>query len=195
MRNTGKWKNVFGESLKMSLTKEIADSKAMITNTNTNWTFQGVIDLDPNGSPHVCMTIGADIGEKKSAPKHMQHFRRDGEQWKQHKNSGLPIGKGDLKVKSKNNVSVYMESTNELGDAEVSRWDSFNAGETFNKANVFLSQQKSSYNISSLIDNAHPNARFVVAEKKSGSEYKKIYLLGDNGPVKRNKKDAHILEK
>jgi len=48
--------------------------------------------------------------------------------------------------------------------------------------------------ISSLIENAHPDARIIVGEKEEGSDFRKMYLLGDNGPIKRNKENT-ILEK
>ena len=48
--------------------------------------------------------------------------------------------------------------------------------------------------ISSLIDNAHPDARIIVGEKEEGTDYRKMYLLGDNGPIKRPKKEAQVLK-
>lgn len=189
---SGAWRNVENEPLKTPLTKEMADEKTLITNTGTDWTFQGVTDLDPNGNPHVAITVGADIGEKRSAPKRMQYFRWNGTKWMQSENSGLPIGNGDLEVKSTKEVSIYLESKTNDNIGEISRWDSFDGGTSFKKSKVFLSREKSGFIISALIDNAHPDARMIVAEKEPGTDFRKMYLLGDKGPIKRSKKLAQV---
>ena len=75
------WKNVKNEPLKMPLTKEMADEKTLIANTGTDWTFQGVTDIDSNGNPHVCITVGPDIGENRSGSKQLQYFRWNGKTW------------------------------------------------------------------------------------------------------------------
>ncbi|TXF90241.1 hypothetical protein FUA23_06900 [Neolewinella aurantiaca] len=191
---TGSWQNVKGEPMKVPVTKEEADAKALVTTTPGNWTFQGVVDLDTDGNPHVGVTIGKDVGERRSAPKNMHHFRWDGTEWVQNENAGLPVGGGNIKAGAPNEVSAYLESKNEEGIGEVSRWDSFDAGATFSKANVFLSRKKSTFAISSLIENAHPDARVIVAEKQKGTDYRRMYVLGDSGPLKRIKKEALCLQ-
>ncbi|APY11649.1 hypothetical protein BWZ22_10525 [Seonamhaeicola sp. S2-3] len=190
---TGQWKNVKNELLEMPLTKEMADEKTLVTNTGTDWTFQSIADLDPNGNPHVCILVGPDIGEKRSGPKRLQHFRWDGKKWLQSKNSGLPIGNGDVEVTSAEKISVYMENQTEEHSAEVSRWDSSNGGKTFTKEQVFLSRENAGFVISALIDNPHPDARIIVGEKEDGTDFRKMYLLGDNGPIKRDGKEASVL--
>lgn len=187
------WKNVENETLQMPLTKEMADAKTLVTNTGTDWTFQAITDVDPNGNPHVGITVGADVGEKKSASKQMQYFRWNGDSWVQNKSTNFPIGSGNLEVKSANNVSLYLTEKNENGIGEVSRWDSFNSGETFKKEAVLLERENANFAISSLIENAHPDARFIVAERQSKTNDRRMYLLGDNGAIKRLKKEAQIL--
>jgi beta-galactosidase beta subunit len=186
---TGQWKNVKNEPLEMPLTKEMADEKTLIINTGTDWTFQAVTDVDPNGNPHVCILVGPDIGEKRSDPKRMQHFRWDGKEWLQSENSGLPIGNGDVEVTSANKVSIYMESKGEDGFAEVARWDSDDSGETFTKDHIFLRDKHTRFIMSSLIENAHPDARFIVAEKHNETDSRRMYLVGDRGPVKHPRKE------
>jgi hypothetical protein len=185
---SGDWKNVKNELLKMPLTKELADDKTLIKNTGSDWTFQGVTDVDPNGNPQVLMLVGPDVGKKRGGPKRLQHFRWDGQAWIKSKNSDLPRGNGDLEVKSPTELSIYMESETVDSVGEISRWDSFDGGASFKKATVLLHRKKSSFVISSLIENAHPDARLIVAEKKSGTDYRKMYLLGDNGAIKRTKR-------
>lgn len=191
---TGTWKNVKNEPLEMPLTKEMADKKTLVSKIDKDWTFQGITDVDPNGNPQVCVLVGPDIGGNRSGPKRIQHFRWDGKMWIKSENKELPRGNGDLEVKSSKEVSIYLESvTNNIG--EISRWDSFNGGASFNKGAVFLRRKNSSFVISSLIDNPHPDARIIVGEKEEGTNFRKMYLLGDNGPIKRSKKEIQILIK
>lgn len=188
----GSWSNVKGEPLALPVTREEADEKALVAETPGNWTFQGVVDLDNEGHPHVCMTVGKDKGERKSAPKSMRHFRWDGTGWVESESSGLPVGNGDVEVKSATDISVFLESKNNEGFAEVGKWDSSDAGATFNKTDVLLSTGSPRFAISSLIENAHPEAMLVVAEIQKGTDYRLMYLLGEGGPVKRTTKEAEL---
>lgn len=192
---TGAWRNVKNEPLTMPLTKEDADKKTLVTRTDGNWTFQGIVDLDNAGNPHIGVMIGKDIGKKRSALKRIHLFRWNGEKWITSANNGLPIGNGDIAVKSTNEVSLYLESKNKEDVGEISRWDSFNGGDTFKKATVFLSRKNASFVISSLIKNAHPDARIIVGEREKGTDFRKMYLLGDNGAVKRLEKEVKLIRK
>lgn len=191
---TGAWRNVKNEPLNMPLIREEADKKTLVAITDANWTFQGVVDLDTAGNPHVAIAVGEDIGQRRSAPKTMRHFRWNGESWLPSASMGLPVGHGDIAVKSTHELSFYLESKDKEGVGEVSRWDSFNAGDTFKQATVFLRRKKSSFAISSRIKNAHPDARIIVAEKEQGTYFRKMYLLGDNGPVKRSANEVPLLK-
>ncbi|WP_397364578.1 BNR-4 repeat-containing protein [Olleya sp. R77988] len=191
---TEQWKNVKNEPLEMPLTKEMADEKTLVKKIPNDWTFQGIADVDPNGNPQVCMLVGPDIGARRSGPKRLQHFRWNGNEWLQSNNTNLPRGNGDLEVKSFTEVSIYLESETKNDVGEVSRWDSFDGGDTFKKSQVFLQRENSGFVISSLIDNPHPDARIIVGEKEEGSDYRKMYLLGDNGPIKRSIKEAQVLK-
>ena len=134
---TGEWKNVKNEPLEMPLTKEMADEKALVKKIANDWTFQGITDVDPKGNPQVCVLVGPDVGEKRSGPKRLQHFRWDGQEWLQSKNSSLPRGNGDIEVKSTTEFSIYLESETNNDTGEISRWDSFDGGDTFKKAQDF----------------------------------------------------------
>ena len=189
----GQWKNVKNEPLEMPLTKEMADEKTLVKKIPSDWTFQGVTDVDSKGNPQVCMLVGPDIGARRSGPKRLQHFRWDGQQWLKSDTTNLPKGNGDIEVKSATEVSIYLESETSDDVGEISRWDSFDGGDTFKKAQIFLSRKNSGFVISSLIDNPHPDARIIVAEKEEGTDFRKMYLLGDNGPIERSKKEAQVL--
>jgi hypothetical protein len=191
---TGIWSNVENEQLEMPLTKEMADEKTLVREIANDWTFQGVTDVDPNGNPQLGILIGADIDEKRSGPKRLQHFRWDGKTWLHHKNEMLPKGNGDIEVNSAKEVSIYLESKTIDNIGEISRWDSFNGGESFQKKKVFLQRKNSSFVISALIANPHPDARIIVGEKEKGTNYRKMYLLGDNGPIERSDTGAALLK-
>ncbi|GGD04700.1 BNR-4 repeat-containing protein [Hyunsoonleella pacifica] len=191
---TAVWKNVKNEHLAMPLTKEMADEKTLVSIIAEDWTFQGVTDVDPNGNPHVGIMVGKDVGAKRSAPKHLQHFRWDGKEWLKNENWNLPKGDADIEVHSATEVSLYLESQSQKDIGEISRWDSFDGGKTFKKNTIFLSRKHSGFIISALIDNPHPDARIIVAQKEEGSDFRKMYLLGDNGPIQRSKKETKILK-
>ncbi len=187
---TRAWKNVKNEPLKMPLTKEMADEKTLVSILADDWTFQGITDVDPNGNPHVGVLVGPDIGAKRSGPKRIQTYRWNGQTWLKGENANLPIGSADIEVKSATQVSLYLESETTDNVGEISRWDSFNGGESFTKGSVLLSKKESGFVISALIDNPHPDARMIVGEKEDGTDFRKMYLVGDNGPIQRNKKET-----
>ncbi len=191
---TGQWKNVKNEPLAMPLTKEMADEKTLVSLISDDWTFQAITDVDPNGNPHVGVLIGSDVGENRSGPKHIQLFRWDGQSWLKSENSNLPKGDGDLEVKSTTEVCLFIESQTKAEVGEICRWDSFDGGKTFKKGPVFLNRKHSGFVISALIDNPHPDARIIVGEKISGTDYRTMYLLGDHGPIKRAIDEAKIIK-
>ena len=189
------WKNVKNEPLQMPLTKELADQKTLVQEIPDDWTFQAIADVEPNGNPHVGILVGQDVGAKRSAPKRIQYFSWNGQIWIQSNTKNLPKGDADIEVKSKNKVSLYLENQPEENIGEISRWDSFDGGKTFQKNKVLLSRNNAGFVISALIDNPHPDARIIVGERIRGSDYKKMYLLGDNGPIQRSKKGTKIFNK
>lgn len=188
----GIWRNVRNESLSMPLTKEIADKKTLVKKIPNDWTFQAITDIEPNGNPHVCVLVGPDVGGKRSGPKRLRHLWWDGQKWLESQTSILPNGDGDLQVKSDKELSLYLESKTNDDFGEISRWDSFDGGASFEKAKTFLQRENSGFVISALIDNPHPNARIIVAEKESETNFRKMYLLGDNGAIQRGKEAAKV---
>ena len=63
---------------------------------NVSWFWTNI------GYPHIIVLVGPDIGAKRSGPKRLQHYRWNGEDWIQSKNTDLPRGNGDLEVTSAN---------------------------------------------------------------------------------------------
>lgn len=192
---TGKWKNVKNELLEIPLTKEMADEKALVKIIPDDWTFQGIVDVDPDGKPHVGVLVGPDVNGKRSGPKRMQYFRWSGQSWLQGNTSNFPRGDGDIEVTSTTEVSFYLENKNNDDVGEINRWDSDDNGASFKKATTLLNRKNSGFVISALIDNPHPDARIIVAEKVEGTDYRKMYLLGHSGPITRDQKSAMVLKK
>ncbi|NNF32619.1 MAG: hypothetical protein HKN68_00810 [Saprospiraceae bacterium] len=191
---TGLWKNVAGENLQAPITRELADAKALVGTTDGNWTFQGVVDIDAKGHPHIGMTIGVEVeGARKSAPKQMHYFNWNGANWIHLENAGLPIGNGDIEATSNDQVRFYIEEQSDDGLGEVARWDANKNKNSFIKTKSLLTRKGANFAISALIENPHPDARLIVAERKPGTNFRKMYLLGDNGPVKRAAVEANLL--
>ena len=76
---------------------------------------------------------------------------------------------------------------------EMAWWHSRDGGKKFTKGEVLLSQKKGSFKFTSLILNAHPDARVIVAKKNATSDYSLMSLLGDHGLIKRPQAEANRL--
>lgn len=188
-----RWKNVEGEELTLPVTRELADEKALVAETDGSWTFQGAVDLDTDGNPHIAMTIGREReGAKRSKPKHMHYFKWD-ERWVHMEDSGLPISNGDIELTPTNEVHFYLAERQADGMGEISKWERSSERESFVKTKTLLTKTDASFAISALIENAHPDARVIVAERKRGTDYRKMYLLGDKGALSRPDVEAQVL--
>ncbi|RDV27372.1 hypothetical protein DXV75_04885 [Alteromonas aestuariivivens] len=205
---TGEWKNVQGEALNIPLTKEEADEKTLAVNTGDMWTFNGTTKVDAEGIPHISAYIGEDIGWQIGGPKHARYFSWTGEEWAGSFSSGLPIARGDF-VSSGEEVRFLLSGIDPQTDKTIVRWwESHDGGMSFSKGEELLrfkddvvtepersnnKRPKSLSNLdspgssaSSFIRNAHPDARIVIAEKLDGTDFRRMYLVGDNGPVVRS---------
>ncbi len=203
---TGEWKNVQGMPLSIPLTKDIADEKTLAIDTGDKWTFNGTTKVDAIGNPHISVYVGEDIGWQIGGPKNASYFRWNGKQWQGDFASGLPIARGDF-VSEGANVRFLLSGVDPQTDKTIVRWwQSQDGGMTFNKGQQLLTfndewpgapaknpnRPKSLSNLdspgsgaSSFIRNAHPDARIVIAEKHPATNYRRMYLVGDNGPVQR----------
>jgi hypothetical protein len=182
---TKTWRNVKGEVLPMPLTREVADAKAKVVDSGEFWTFNGAAALDPNGRPHILMNGGKDIGKITGGPKSPIHYRWNGQRWDGGNVVG-PLGsRADLDVHSATELSLYISYKDEKGNAVLARRDSKDAGESFKKEKILFKHGRGGFAISALIENAHPDARMIITPKSSGTDLKKMYLIGDKGPVQR----------
>ncbi|WP_309008720.1 BNR-4 repeat-containing protein [Pelagicoccus sp. SDUM812005] len=194
---TGVWTNVEGEELEMPITREYADEKTLAARTGERWTFNGTVHLDSKGYPHIGMNIGEDLGLKTGGPKRTSHYRWTGEQWL----GGEPVAdiapsvdsRGDFLVESPQEVR-YLLAYREEGVGVVAWWNSEDGGKSFGKGAEVLRREKAGWAITSIIRNSIPEARALVAEKQPGSDWHRVYLLGDEGPVSRLKSEAQQLQ-
>ncbi len=195
----GTWSNIEGDIIDLPVTRELADEKTLVLDTDDKWTFNGSVHLDQNGYPHIGTNIGTDLGVKKTGgPKQTSHIRWTGEKWiggNAVNQDSVSMGidtRGDFFVESPTDITFAL-GYKEKGDGVVSYFKSTDGGETFEKQKELLRKHKSGWAMSAMITNAHPNARFFVAEKPQGEkEWRNLYLVGDNGPIPRVQKDAEI---
>ncbi|TWJ06647.1 BNR-4 repeat-containing protein [Altererythrobacter ishigakiensis] len=202
-----RWKNVKGEELTLPITKEVADHKALAVDTGDLWTFNGITRVDAEGTPHINAYIGEDIGWQIGGPKQASYFRWNGQAWVGEFKSGLPIGRGDYVVDGQN-VSFLLSGIKPDSDiTQVRWWESRDSGMSFGPGKLLLEfkgsdappnreapdRPASLSNLdspgsaaSAFIRNAHPDARMIIAEKPEGSDWRRMYLVGDNGPVMRS---------
>lgn len=188
------WRNVQGDKLKIPVTREDSDKMTLVADTGDLWAYRGTAALDTEGNPHVTLYVGEDVGERVGGPKQVRHYRWTGQKWI----SGyqdLPVAVGDIIVSSPNEVNLLLAGKDDGGTGEVAWWNSSDGGEHFKKGDVLIRLEKTGLGITSLIRNAHPDARVVIVGKRGSGDFGKMYLLGDKGPVKRPKSEADQLDK
>ncbi|MFA3791991.1 BNR-4 repeat-containing protein [Aliiglaciecola sp. SL4] len=193
----GTWHNVKEENVNIPVTREVADNQTLVAKTGENWTFNGSAHLDENGYPHIATNIGKDLGHKTGGPKQTSYFRWTGTEWV----GGNPVNpqtrldntvsRGDFFINSANEVTFAL-GYQEQNDGVISYFTSVDGGKSFNKSQELLRRENAAWALTALIQNSHPDARVIVAEKQTGSNWHKLYLLGDNGPVKRLMHDAKL---
>jgi hypothetical protein len=197
---TGQWRNIQGETLSAPVTKEEADQKTLVARTGQDWTFNGSAKLDAKGYPHIATNIGKDLGEKTGGPKQTTYFKWNGKQW----TDGVLVNpqsridntdaRGDFFIKSANELTFAL-GYQEGNDGVIAYFDSNDGGQSFKKGQELLRREGATWALTTLITNAHPDARLIVAEKPGDTDWRRIYLLGDSGPIQRAKQDAQVLHK
>ena len=191
---TGEWTNVQGDLLNMPLNREEAEQKTLAASTGDMWTFNGSVKLDSEGHPHIATNYGVDLGKKTGGPKLTHHLRWNGSDWSQPTTVNGKISgesRGDFTASSSSNIEFIL-SDNDGTDATITRWVSDNGGKSFSKKDELLRRPSSTFAVSSLIENSHPDARLIVAERSRLTPHRKIYLVGDNGPLGRLLQDATL---
>ena len=189
---SGVWRNVAGEELDMPIIREYAEAKTLAARTGKLWTFNGSVHLDSGGYPHLAINLGADRGERTGGPKQTFHFRWNGAAWTGGRSVSGTESRGDFIVHDAEKVS-FLLAYKEEGDGVIAWWNSTDGGASFKKGRQLLKRSDSSFAISSIIRNAHPDARVIVAEKPPGTDYRRMHLLGDSGPIRRAKTESRVI--
>ncbi len=183
------WRNAKGDELTVPVTKSYADEMTLVVDTGDQWSLRGATRLDPAGNPHVTFKIGAPRPLKKGSPKQVNYFRWTGEEWiGGTADATMPTdAESDMLISSPMDVSLLLD-----GSDEVAWWHSADGGQSFATGDVLVSRKRTNFAISTIIRNAHPDARVIAAgnDKAANSLFRKLNLLGDHGPVKRVKAEA-----
>ena len=98
-------------------------------------------------------------------------------------------------VHSPMHISLLLRYKNTAG-SHVGYFNSTDGGLTWKKAPSLLSSKNIAYNpISSIVRNAHPDARVMLSSNAYGQvhQYRTMVLLGDHGPVTRPKQESSNL--
>lgn len=201
------WSNIHNEKLSIPINKEVADQKALAVDTGELWTFNGSTKVDAKGNPSISAYIGEDIGWQIGGPKRAAYFSWNGDKWIGNFDSGLPIGRGDFLTEGQEVKFMLSGIDPQTNKTSVRWWNSNDSGVSFKKGEQLLafgdyvvepveqekSRPKSLSNLdspgsaaSSFIRNAHPDARIIIAEKPDGTNWRRMYLVGDNGPIRRS---------
>lgn len=181
------WTNAGGEALTLPVTKEYADEKTLVCDTGQERSNHGTCRVDSGGNPHLFFRQG---------PGQVRYYRWLGNAWQ------APVAvtgdarsqDGDMIVESPTTVRMLLaQGTVEGG--EVCWWKTVDGGLTWAKENCLIRSPSASYVVGALVRNAHPEGRMVVNENDRSQKhlYRKLFLLGDSGPVGRPEAEASHL--
>ena len=174
------WENAAGNKLELPVTKESADEKTLVCNTydakvKSN---HGTCHVDDDGNPHLFFRQQGQV----------LYFRWLCNAWQAP--VAVPGGDGDMIVESPQVVRMLLS-----GGGEVCWWKTTDGGLTWGKDSCLISSPSSSYVATALVRKAHPDGRMVVNEHNPAQNhlYRKLFLLGDSGPVGRPEEGASNL--
>ena len=183
------WRNIQGEVLEMPLTKEHADKYALAVNTGDKWVHGGTLALDSDSFPHFLLYLGDNTGHVHGGPKVLHHYRWNGAEWLANGGDPRTLRKrGNLQVSSPQHVEVLISDGSKLV-----WWDSTDGGKTLEPDETYFDAKSGNLLMSKFIKNAHPEARVLVARRDGGTDFRRIYLVGDNGPLQRERSEAELL--
>ena len=186
------WYNVKNELLQLPITKEYADTMTLAVNTGERWNHIGRVGLNHHNHPHISWYEGDDDGTKHGGRKQLVNYFWNGKEWIGG-NTNLPVeGRGEAQVTSLESIS-YLLGSAQGKSGEVAWWKSTDGGKLFSKEEVLVNKDGGKFDLSHFIRNAHLEARIIASQKINGTDYSRIYLLGDKGPVMRPKEEAEVL--
>jgi hypothetical protein len=190
--DSNKWYNIKGQTLKLPLTKAYADTMTLAVNTWDKWIQTTTSSLDGNGHAHLSFYQGEGDGSVHGSPKQLAHYQWTGKEWIGG-STNLPIeARGEMKVTTKGTVS-FLLGNNEGKSGEVAWWNRSDGNKDFIREDEVISAKGGVFKLSNFIRDAHPDARIIATQKVNGTDYSRVYLLGDKGPIQRSKSEAQLL--
>jgi len=186
------WRNAEGERLTVPVTKAHADQMTLVVDTGDQWSLRVTGRMDQAGNPHVTFKVGEPRPLKTGSPKQMNHYRWTGQEWSAGGGDDLPLDSdGDMLIPSPAEVSLLL-TDKDASNGGVAWWHSADGGQSFTKGDSLIRCEKTSFAVTAMIRNAHPDARVIAAGNNRADKnlFRKLYLLGDHGPVNRLKAEA-----
>jgi hypothetical protein len=184
----GKWWNVAGEKLTTPVTKENADKKTLVYDTGEEQSRRGTCLMDEEGNPHVTLKLGS--------PSRIHYYRWTGDRWLGPINvTGLPQSQdGDMLCESADVIRILLNAKGS-SVGEVAWWETVDGGMTWKKGECLIRCPGNGFVVTAMIRNAHPDARIMANESRGAgdSQFKKMFLLGDHGPIERAEEDTRNL--
>ena len=171
----------------MPVTREYAEKMTFVASTGAYLTFNGSSHLDSAGHPHIGINLGKPEKGEFHPDKRTVHYRWTGQEWVGGLGGGMPSGRGDFLVSDPMNIRFLHAAKG----GTVAWWNSTDGGTSFTHGKTLLERPGAGLAISALIRNPHPDARVIVAEKIPKTDWSRVYLLGDNGPLQRPRTDAN----
>ncbi|MBB4081025.1 hypothetical protein GGR28_003666 [Lewinella aquimaris] len=180
----GRWHSVTGKEVAAPVTKDMADRDLLVEDSGDLWTVRGAVRLDADGNPHLIFYRGEQMGLKHGGPKEVVYYRWTGTAWIEDQSDGLPVATGDLVVSDPLRAELLLAGNTAEG-AELAWWRTRDGGKSFAKEKVLYALGERGVVTTAIIRNAHPDARVVIGGKGQG-EFRRMYLVGDGGAVRRS---------
>lgn len=183
----GSWTNVQGQRLALPVTKELADKATLIESTGKDRPSHGTCHVDADGRPHLCFPFGANV----------RYYRWDGKAWQKPVMVAAGQGRvndGDFVIDSPMTARMILGLGNP-GLDEVGWWKTTDGGLNWVKGPVLISSSSMGFQTSVIIRNAHPDAQMLLAAVLANEEhlYRRMYLVGEHGPLGRPEAEASHL--
>ena len=184
------WENAVGEKLAISVTKEYADQKTLVLNSGKGRCNHGTCRVDQEGHPHLLFRYEA--GQ-------VRYTRWTGNAWTEPVaviSDGSENGQdGDMIVESPTSVRMILTRTID-GKNEVACWKTEDGGKTWAKEPSIFSRPGGGFDIGALIENHTAEAMVVVSEGRVPEHlYRKMVLLGKDGPLQRPEAETSYIQK
>ena len=179
------WENVKGEALALPVTKEYADEKTRVCDTGSERSNHGTCRVDEDGHPHLFFRQG---------PGQVRYYRWLGNAWQ------APVAvtgedssqDGDMMADSPEHIRMLLTHRAPDGGGEVCWWETTDGGLTWAKGACLIASPTMGFDVGALVRNGLPEGRMVAAGNPREAQhlYRKLFLIGDDGPVQRIEEEA-----